>query len=207
MPRLRRIGRVAPAPERSEGRASYGDAGACCSRSCDGDGRVAGDAERCAGDVFGAIAGPVVDARWAAVHAGRRGERRVIRTDSKRRISYYKYSAANFQPRNICNPPMQLAGATPDPRGGSPLRSRAEGRVREATRARCRARRGRPRAPGPQLLPSVLQYVTTCPNIRQHRRPRPRGGRPRPPRGRSWACTRPPPRRREGRRGRGRGST
>lgn len=67
-------------------------------------------------------------------------------------------------------------------------------------------RRGRPRAPVPLLL-WVLQYVTTCPNIPQHRRPRPRGGRPRPPRARSWACTRPPPRRREARRGRGRGST
>lgn len=33
---------------------------------------------------------------------------------------------------------MQLAGATPDPRGGFPPGSRAEGRAREATRARMR---------------------------------------------------------------------
>lgn len=106
----------------------------------------------------------------------------------------------------FCHTPMQLAGATPDPRGCSPPRPPAEGRERGATRTRGRVRRGRPRAPAPLLL-WVLQYVTTCPNISQHRRPRPRDGRPRPPRARSWACTRPPPRRREGRRGRGPGST
>lgn len=187
-------------------RASYGDAGVCCSRFRDGNGCVVGDTERCDGDVFGAITGPVVDARRAAVPAGRRGERRAIRTDSKRRISYYKKPLANFS-QGFFAILRCRSGATPDPRGCFPPRPPAEGRARGATRARGRARRGRPRAPGSPLLPSVLQYVTTCPNISQHRRPRPRGGRPRPPRGRSWACTRPPPRRREGRRGRGRGST
>lgn len=186
-------------------RASYGDAGACCSRFRDGNGCVVGDAERCDGDVFGAITGPVVDARRAAVHAGRRGERRSIRKNSKRRISYYKKPLANFS-QGFFAILRCRSGATPDPRGCSPPRPPAEGRARGATRTRGRVRRGRPRAPVPLLL-WVLQYVTTCPNISQHRRPRPRGGRPRPPRARSWACTRPPPRRREGRRGRGRGST
>lgn len=126
------------------------------------------------------------------------------RLNSKRRISCHRYGFATLH--HICAPPMQLAGATPDPRGCSLPRPPAEGRERGATRTRGRVRRGRPRAPAPLLL-WVLQYVTTCPNISQHRRPRPRDGRPRPPRARSWACTRPPPRRREGRRGRGPGST
>lgn len=177
MPRPRRIGRVAPAPERSEGRASYGDAGACCSRSCDGDGRVAGDAERCAGDVFGAIAGPVVDARRAAVHAGRRGERRAIRTDSKRRISYDEKPSANFQPRVFRHTPMPLRG-NPGPQGGFPPGSRAEGRAGSHTGADAPAGGD----PGPL-------------------------GRPRPPRARLWACIHPPPCRRDGHRGRGPGST
>ena len=123
------------------------------------------------------------------------------RLNSKRRISRHTRGFAVERA-----PPMQLAGAPPAPRGCSPPRPPAEGRERGATRTRGRVRRGRPRAPAPLLL-WVLQYVTTCPNISQHRRPRPRDGRPRPPRARSWACTRPPPRRREGRRGRGPGST
>lgn len=146
--------------------------------------------------------------RWRRFRRGDRrggaGKRRAIRTDSKRRISCHRYGFATLH--HICAPPMQLAGATPDPRGAFPPSLHAEGHAREGARTRGRARRGRPRAPGP-LPPCMLQYVTTCPNIQQHRRPRPRGGRPRPTRGRSWACSPPPPRRREGRRGRGPGST
>lgn len=39
--------------------------------------------------------------------------------------------------RHFSHTPMQLAGATPDPRGGFPPRTPAEGRAREATRTRC----------------------------------------------------------------------
>ena len=59
----------------------------------------------------------------------------VLWTNSKRRISYDKNDFASL--RHFCHPPMQLAGATPDPKGGFPPKTHAEEHAREATRPRC----------------------------------------------------------------------
>lgn len=85
-------------------------------RFCYGGGCVVDDADGRAGDVPGPPMAPVVDARRAAVPAGRRGEKRVIRTDSKRRISYYKKPLAKVS-QGFFVILRCRSGATQDPTG------------------------------------------------------------------------------------------
>ena len=209
MPRLRRIGRAADAPERSEG--------VSVTRRCG-----------CLLFLFPLLRwrlmrrwrrwvsrwrrsrprmAPVVDARRAAfpvwkpageaakgVRSGR------VASDASRVTKTAPIRGAVFVALRCSLPGQPRTPKVPSrqdrmPRG---MRGKPHGRV-GASAGGCPGPLGRCRPGCCNMLRHARTYCST--------EGRPRGGRPRPTRARSWACTRPPTRRREGRRGRGPGST